>query len=128
MATLLEFRRVLFRSDFPDSDKIADKTIESLVDYTTMLTAYKTVLDQKTSIGSQMIDDLMDNKEIQAKIKEMEGHFEADSTYAAEMRTLLGLPDMPKGVNLKSFIDIDKEEDLQLDDYQLLIDDRPACQ
>src|SRR5690625_3333523 len=122
------FPRSLSADDFPDSDKIADKTIESLVDYTTMLTAYKTVLDQKTSIGSQMIDDLMDNKEIQAKIKEMEGHFAVDSTYAAEMRTLLGLPDKPKGENPKSFIDLAKEAELQLDDYQVQIEDGQASQ
>src|SRR5690625_342653 len=122
------FPRSLSADDFPDSDKIADKTIESLVDYTTMLTAYKTVLDQKTSIGSQMIDDLMDNEEIQAKIKEMEGHFAVDSTYAAEMRTLLGLPDKPKGENPKSFIDLAKEAELQLDDYQVQIEDGQASQ
>src|SRR5690625_1710779 len=35
------FPRGLSADDFPDSDKIDDKTIESLVDYTTMLKADK---------------------------------------------------------------------------------------
>lgn len=114
--------------DFPKTDDLTDKTIESLVDYMTELTTYKAVHDQKAYVGSDMIDDIMDTKEIRTKMREMEEHFANDSTYANEMRTLLGIPVTYSNEGGKSFIDLANETELQLDDYKIQIEEGHATQ
>src|SRR5690625_6591481 len=44
------------------------------------------------------------------------------------MRTLVGLTERPKREDKKSFIDVAKEAELQLDDYQVQIEDGQAGQ